>query len=67
MSDLKLYMIYHLGGQPCCNVRVASSLEEAMTQCLNHSGKPKPNDAAQKNCKVEEVKVNGYKITIEKI
>jgi hypothetical protein len=67
MSDLKLFMVYHLGEHPCCNVRVANSLEEAMTQCLNHSGKPKPNDAAMRSCKVEEVKVNGYKITIEKI
>ena len=67
MSDLKLFMVYHLGEQPCCNVRVASSLEEAMTQCLNHSDKPKPSDAALRSCKVEEVKVEGFKITIEKI
>ena len=67
MSDLKLYMVFHLGDEPCYNVRVASSPEEAMTFCLNHSVKPKPNDAAQKSCKVEEIKVQGYKITIEKI
>ena len=67
MSDLKLFMVYHLGEQPCCNVQVASSLEEAMTQCLNHSGRPKPSDAALRSCKVEEVKVEGFKITIEKI
>ena len=67
MSELKLYMVFHLGDESCYNVRVAESPEEAMTHCLNHSGKPKPNNAAQKSCKVEEIKVPGYKITVEKI
>ncbi len=67
MSELKLYMVYNLGSKSCCNIRVAASAEEAMTGCLDHSNKPKPEDAEMSNCKAEEVKINGYKITVEKL
>lgn len=67
MSEYKLYMVYHLGGSACCNIRVATCPEEAMTQCLDHSGKPKPATGDKSNCKVEEVKIDGFKISVEKI
>jgi len=35
--------------------------------CFEHSGKPKPEDAAECSCRVEEVTLAGYRITIDKI
>jgi len=67
MSDLKLYMVYYLGANPCWNLRVARSAEEALMNCFEHSGKPKPEDAAECSCRVEEVTLAGYRITIDKI
>ena len=66
MNNLKLYMVYFLGNRPCFNVRVANSPEEALTQCFAHSEKPLPEDAAEKNCRVEEVMVPGYHISVQK-
>ena len=66
MEDLKLYMVYYLGDSPCWNLRVARSEEEAIMQCFNGSKKPKPPGAHEKSCRVEEVRIEGYKIRIEK-
>ena len=66
MNDLKLYMVYYMGEMPCWNLRVAHSPEEALTQCLNHPVKEKPKDSFEKNCRAIEVKIDGYKINIEK-
>ena len=54
MEDLRLYMVYYLGASPCWNLRVASR-------------RKKPHDAMEKSCRAEEVKIDGYKISIEKI
>ncbi len=67
MNDLKLYMVYYLGGNPCWNLRVARSPEEALMHCFEHSGKPRPKDAAECSCRAEEVTLAGYRISIEKI
>ena len=66
MEELKLYMVYYLGEAPCWNLRVARSEEEAITQCFNKSKKPKPPGAHESSCRVEEVRIKGYKINIEK-
>ena len=67
MEDLRLYMVYYLGASPCWNLRVAQSPEEAMMQCFDNSRRKKPHDAMEKSCRAEEVKIDGYKISIEKI
>lgn len=64
MDELKLYMVYYLGDSPCWNLRVAKSPEQALTQCFDHSGKPRPSDNSGRSCRVEEVKIQGYKINI---
>jgi len=66
MDDYKLYTVYYLGDSPCWNLRIARSEEEAIMQCFNRSDRPKPPDAHEKSCRVEEVKISGYKIHIEK-
>ncbi len=66
MKDLKLYMVYYLGANPCWNLRVARTPEEALMNCFEHSGKPRPVDAAECSCRVEEVRLDGYHISIEK-
>jgi len=67
MNELKLYMVYYLGANPCWNLRVARTEEEALMQCFEHSGKPRPHDAASCSCRAEQVHFEGYRITIEKI
>lgn len=67
MDEFKLYMVYYLGNNPCWNLRVAKSPEEALTQCFDHSDKPRPDDAAERSCRVEEVRIKGYQIKIEKV
>ena len=67
MEDLKLFLVYYLGDSPCWNLRVAHSPEEAMMQCFDHSKRKRPSDSMEKSCRVEEVKIEGYKITVEKI
>ena len=66
MSELKLFKVYFLGDSPCWSLRVARSEEEALIQCYSHSDRPKPPGAEEKSCRAEEVKFEGYKLTIEK-
>jgi len=60
-------MVYYLGDSPCWNLRVARSPEEAIMQCFDKSKRKKPRDAMEKSCRVEEVKIEGYKISVEKV
>ena len=66
MEKLKLYMVYHLGKSPCWNLRIALSPEQALTQCFDQTQKPKLGKDAERSCRVEEVKFEGYKLTIQK-
>jgi len=67
MEDLKLFMVYYLGDSPCWNLRVARSPEEAIMQCFDRSKRTRPLNADKYSCRVEEVKVEGYRISIEEI
>lgn len=66
MDELKLYLVYHLGINPCWNLRVARTPEEALTSCFHHSDSVGINDMDAGSCRVEEIKLEGYKIRIEK-
>lgn len=65
MDDLKLFLVYHMGGGPCWQLRVAKSTEDALCQCFGSSDHSKLSDA-QHSCRVEEVKVPGYEIVVRK-
>ena len=67
MDEFKLYKVVYTGSVPCWALRIARSPEEALMLCLNQSGKPKPKDAAENSCRVEEVVIKGYRIVVEKI
>jgi hypothetical protein len=67
MEEFKLYKIYHLGANPCWDLKVARSAEEALTQCFEHRRFPRPDSAIDSSCRAEEVMVQGFKIKIEKI
>ncbi|HNW58745.1 MAG TPA: hypothetical protein PKI62_03620 [bacterium] len=66
MDELKLYLVYHLGINPCWNLRVARSPEEALTTCFHHSAEVGVNDVDAGSCRVEEIRLEGYRIKIEK-
>ena len=67
MAELKLFKVYYLGNQACFHLRVAQSPEEALLQCFEKGPSPKPRDAAERSCRVEEVVINGYRIKVEKV
>ncbi len=67
MKEWKLYKVYHLGAQPCWDLRIASSAEEALTQCFEHNINQRPATAAESSCRAEEVRIPGFRIIIEKI
>lgn len=67
MDELKLYLVYHLGINPCWNLRVARSPEEALTSCFHHSTDVGIDDVDAGSCRVEEIRLEGYKIRIEKV
>lgn len=67
MDELKLYLVYHLGINPCWNLRVARSPEEALTSCFHHTGSDPVSDADAGSCRVEEIRLEGYRIRVEKV
>lgn len=62
MKKLKLYIVSHLGDNPCWRLVVAENPADAFIQCLE--GKKMPQRDSRCNCMVNEVKINGYEITI---
>ena len=66
MEKFKLFKIYHLGANPCWDLRIAHTAEEALTQCFEHLHKPRPDSAVESSCRAEEVIIQGYRIKIEK-
>ena len=62
MKKLKLYIVSHLGENPCWRLVVAESPADAFLKCLE--SKMEPQKASMCNCMVNEVKINGYEITI---
>jgi hypothetical protein len=63
MEDLKLFLVYHIGGGPCWQLRVAKSPEDALFQCFGSRDHARIADA-QRSCRVEEIKVPGYEIVV---
>jgi len=66
VDELKLYKVYHLGNAACFNLRVANSPEEALQQCFGHDDDRIDDQSRDRSCRAEEVKIDGYRITIEK-
>lgn len=65
MKNLKLFLVSHMEGEPCCRFVVAESEEEAFIQCFS-KGTSK-NMSSRSSCKVEEVKIKGYEISVRKL
>lgn len=65
MEELKLFLVFHMGGGPCWQMRVAKSTEDALLQCFGSTDHSVISNA-QKSCRVEEVKVPGYDIVVRK-
>lgn len=63
MSELKLFSVYHMGGGPCWQLRVAKSTEDALIQCFGTREHAKIKQT-QRSCRVEEVTVPGYEIVV---
>ena len=62
MAELKLFMISHLGKNPCWRLVVAEDAPSAFLKCLNSTKEAQRE--SRENCRVEEVKIEGYKIKI---
>lgn len=63
MSELKLYMVSHLGKIPCWGLVVARDPAEAFLKCTKASNLLQRE--SRENCKVEEVQIEGYEIIIK--
>lgn len=63
MEELKLFLLYHMGGGPCWQLKVAKSAEDALFQCFGSGDHAKVTDT-QQSCRVEEVTVPGYDIVV---
>ncbi len=63
MSDLRLYVISHLGKYPCWGLVVARNPAEAFLKCTKETNLLQRE--SRENCKVEEVHIEGYEIIIK--
>jgi len=63
MEELKLFLVFHMGGGPCWQMRAAKSAEDALFQCFGGKEHAKVSDT-QQSCRVEEVRVPGYEIVV---
>jgi len=64
MAELKLFMVSHLGKNPCWRLVVAEDSASAFLKCMNITKLPQKD--SRENCRVEEVKIEGYKIKVIK-
>jgi len=65
MEELKLFMITDLGATPCWFLIPARNSEEALMKCINDKKCPISKER-QSNCKVEELRIEGYTIKVVK-
>jgi len=64
MSELKLYVVSHLGKYPCWSLMVAENAAEALVKCMKQTNLPQRE--SRENCKAEEVQIEGYEIIVKK-
>jgi hypothetical protein len=62
MKKLRLYIVSHLGDNPCWRLVVAENAADAFLKCVE--ARKMPQKASMCNCTVNELKINGYEITI---
>jgi len=63
MSDLRLYIVSHLGKNPCWGLVIAKSPAEAFLNCMKDTNLLQRE--SRENCKVEEVQIEGYEIIVK--
>ena len=60
-------MVSHTSaGKPCWRLLVAENSEKAVLKCFKEGKHPQNINVQRSTCKVEEVKIKGYKITVTK-
>jgi hypothetical protein len=64
MGELKLFIVSHLGNNPCWRLVVAEDAPSAFLKCMGT--KKEVQIQSRKSCQVEEVKIEGYKIKVIK-
>lgn len=64
MAELKLFIVSHLGKNPCWRLVVAEDSASAFVKCMDITKAAQKE--SRKNCRVEEVKIEGYKIKVIK-
>ena len=63
MSDLKLFVVSHLGKYSCWGLVVAENAAEALLKCMKQTNLPQRE--SRENCKAEEVQIEGYEIIVK--
>ena len=61
-EELKLFIVSHMGPYPCWSMEVATNAGKAFQRC--RLSKRVPDESDKTSCKVEEVKIPGYRIHI---
>jgi len=62
LDELKLFIVKFAGPEPCVKLQVARNAEEAFLECFNRHARREGGEEA--SCKVEEARVEGYKIKV---
>ena len=61
-DDLKLFLVSHMGPYSCWSLEVGPNAGAAFQGCRKNKRVPETSDST--SCKVEEVKIPGYRIII---
>lgn len=61
-EDLKLFLVSHMGAYSCWSLEVGPNAGAAFLGCRKNKRVPETSDST--SCKVEEVKIPGYRIIV---
>ncbi len=65
MEELKLFIVSDVSTTPCWFIIPARNYEEAILRCIDEKNCPITKQR-QSSCKVEEIRIEGYKINVTK-
>ncbi len=61
-DDLKLFLVSHMGPYSCWSLEVGTNAAAAFQGCRKNKRVPESSDST--SCKVEEVKIPGYRLIV---
>jgi len=61
-EELKLFLVSHMGPYSCWSLEVGTNAGSAFQGCRKNKRVPESSDST--SCKVEEVKIPGYRIIV---